>query len=101
MRLILFLACLLPLPLCAQECYDLTARSSWVQGVCYENSTMLLVTKDKTYSFCGVPRHLFDGIIRAASPGSYYDTYFRDRYHCKAGGIIKADYDTGVEYIAR
>ena len=35
-----------------------------------------------TYTFCGVPQRIFDGLLRAASKGRYYDQHIRDRYQC-------------------
>ena len=38
--------------------------------------------QQKTYNFCGVPYSIYEGIISARSPGSYYDDYIRGRYRC-------------------
>jgi hypothetical protein len=35
-----------------------------------------------TYDFCGVPQQIFDGLMRAASKGGYYNNYIKDRYKC-------------------
>ena len=35
-----------------------------------------------TYDFCGVPQHVFDGLIQATSKGTYYNEHIRDRYQC-------------------
>ena len=35
-----------------------------------------------TYDFCGVPQHVFDGLLRASSKGSYYNDFIKDRYQC-------------------
>jgi hypothetical protein len=34
------------------------------------------------YHFCGVPAHIYEGLVNAASAGTYYDTHIRDRYQC-------------------
>jgi hypothetical protein len=66
----------------AQECYDLSSRSTWISIVCYNSGTMSIKMQGQRYDFCGVPYDLFQGILRASSPGSYYDTYIRGRYRC-------------------
>jgi hypothetical protein len=35
-----------------------------------------------TYDFCGVPQHVFDGLLRTSSKGGYYNDYIKDRYQC-------------------
>jgi hypothetical protein len=39
-------------------------------------------TQGHTYDFCGVPQHVFDGLLQAASKGSYYNDRIKDRYPC-------------------
>jgi len=34
------------------------------------------------YDFCNVPSHIYDGLVRAASHGSFYNDHIRDRYQC-------------------
>jgi hypothetical protein len=34
------------------------------------------------YDFCGVPEHVYQGLISASSAGTYYDQNIRDRYQC-------------------
>ena len=36
----------------------------------------------KTYDFCNVPEHIFNGLLSASSKGTYYNDYIRDRYQC-------------------
>lgn len=36
----------------------------------------------RAYSFCGVPEHIYQGLITASSKGTYYDRHIRDRYQC-------------------
>ena len=33
-----------------------------------------------TYDYFGVPRHHYEGLCAAASPGSYFNRYIRDQY---------------------
>ncbi|WP_218139370.1 KTSC domain-containing protein [Sphingomonas palmae] len=35
-----------------------------------------------SYTFCGVPAHVYEGLLTAPSKGSYYNAYIRDRYQC-------------------
>ena len=35
-----------------------------------------------TYDFCRVPKHIFEGLRRAQSKGTYYNLHIRDRYQC-------------------
>jgi hypothetical protein len=32
------------------------------------------------YDYYGVPQHIFDGLCRAGSKGSYFNSYIRDQY---------------------
>ncbi|WP_370004330.1 KTSC domain-containing protein [Pseudomonas sp. N2-3-1-14] len=34
------------------------------------------------YDFCNVPPSIHEGLMSAASKGSYYNRYIRDRYQC-------------------
>ena len=81
-NLIVALLLLASSPLVAQECYDLSARSSWISSVCYNQGTMSISMNGKRYNFCQVPYEVFQGMLRASSPGSYYDSYIRGRYTC-------------------
>lgn len=66
-----------------QECFDLSAKSSWIGLVChYDDGTMLIRMQGKDYVFCGVPSSVFHGLVRALSPGDYYHAYIRGRYSC-------------------
>ncbi len=67
----------------AQECYDLSDRSDWISVVCYEQDVLLIKMQGEVYQFCGVDRIVFDGLIRAQSPGTYYDQVIRGRYRCQ------------------
>ncbi|HQW04783.1 MAG: KTSC domain-containing protein [Flavobacteriales bacterium] len=66
----------------AQECYDLSARSSWVGVVCFNDGTLTMQMQGATYKFCNVPFDTFSGLVNAGSPGTYYDQYIRGRYRC-------------------
>lgn len=35
-----------------------------------------------TYDFCGVPKAIYEGLMKAASKGSYYNDFIRDRFRC-------------------
>ncbi len=34
------------------------------------------------YTFCEVPKEIFDGLLNAPSKGRYYDCHIRDKYRC-------------------
>jgi KTSC domain-containing protein len=34
------------------------------------------------YDFCNVPQAIFDNLLKASSPGTYYDKNIRGRYPC-------------------
>jgi hypothetical protein len=59
--------------------------STAMQAVGYDPKALhLKITfqQGHTYDFCGVPQHVFDGLMRAASKGAYYNEHIRDRYPC-------------------
>ena len=59
--------------------------SSAISAVGYDaQSRRMKITfvQGHTYDFCGVPQHVFDGLLRASSKGGYYNDYVKDRYRC-------------------
>lgn len=66
-----------------QDCYDLSGNSSWISLAChYDDGRMLIRMQGNDYVFCGVPSSIFNGLIRADSPGEYYQAYIKGRYSC-------------------
>ncbi len=62
-----------------------SVNSSAISAVGYDpQSGIMSITfkQGKTYDFCGVPQHIYDGLISAGSVGSYYNSNIRDRYQC-------------------
>ena len=60
-------------------------KSNAIEAVGYDSQTLEMKIRCKhgsTYDFCGVPAHIFRGLLDAASPGTYYNTHIRDRYPC-------------------
>jgi KTSC domain len=60
-------------------------RSSAIAAVGYDaQSRRMKITfvQGHTYDFCGVPQHVFDGLLRASSKGGYYNDFIKDRYQC-------------------
>ena len=60
-------------------------RSSAIAEVGYDASTMRMkirFVQGDAYDFCGVPTHIFQGLVNAYSKGTYYNDYIRDRYQC-------------------
>lgn len=66
----------------AQECYDLSARSSWIGVICYNDGLLSISMQGMRYNFCEVPYAHFRGLLSASSPGVYYDNHIRGRYRC-------------------
>jgi hypothetical protein len=59
--------------------------SSAINAVGYDADTRQMNIEFKqghTYTFCGVPESIFNGLLNAQSVGSYYDQHIRDRYQC-------------------
>ena len=60
-------------------------RSSAIAEIGYDPSSRrmkITFNQGHTYGYCGVPPHIFDGLLRASSKGSYYNDFVRDRYQC-------------------
>jgi hypothetical protein len=60
-------------------------NSSAMHAVGYDPTTRRMrITFDQgdSYDFCGVPLHIYEGLMRAPSKGVYYNAHIRDRYQC-------------------
>ena len=60
-------------------------NSRAIRAVGYDPSTQRLrITFEQgdSYDFCGVPVHVYEGLMSASSKGTYYNDYIRDRYQC-------------------
>jgi len=60
-------------------------NSSAMQAVGYDPETRLMkiqFTSGNVYDFCGVPEHVYAGLMSAFSKGTYYNDYIKDRYQC-------------------
>ena len=63
----------------------ISVNSTAISAIGYESGNGRLVIqfrKGHSYTFCGVPLHIYEGLMSSGSKGSYYSTYIRDRYHC-------------------
>ena len=63
----------------------INVRSSAIRAVGYDPATRrmrIAFSEGKTYDFCGVPEHIFNGLLAASSKGTYYNNHIRDRYQC-------------------
>lgn len=67
----------------AQECYDLSDRSSWIGVVCYEQDILLMQMQNQMYQFCGVDRLVFNGLLQAPDPSLYYNQVIRGKFNCQ------------------
>ncbi len=60
--------------------------SSAIRSVGYDEVTrrmeIVFKTPSTPYLFCGVPRHVFEGLLHASSKGRYYQQNIKDRYQC-------------------
>ncbi|MFZ2209568.1 MAG: KTSC domain-containing protein [Porticoccaceae bacterium] len=59
--------------------------SSAIAAIGYDPTTMRMkirFVQGDTYDFCGVPAHVFNGLLNARSKGSYYNNHIRHRYQC-------------------
>ncbi len=60
-------------------------HSTAMSAVGYDEQTMrmkITFQQGETYDFCGVPSHIFEGLLRAASKGAYYNDHIKDRFQC-------------------
>ncbi|QYD69012.1 KTSC domain-containing protein [Paraburkholderia edwinii] len=60
-------------------------RSRAIRAVGYDPSTMHMRIRFKqgdAYDFCGVPAHIYQGLMDASSKGTYYNDHIRDKYPC-------------------
>lgn len=59
-------------------------NSSAIARVEYDPSTQTMQIwfrgGSHAYDFHGVPESVYQGLIQAPSPGTYYDRYIKDRY---------------------
>ena len=63
----------------------ISVRSSAMLAVGYDPARRhmrITFSQGNTYDFCGVPQHVFDGLLQAPSKGSYYNDHIKDRYPC-------------------
>jgi hypothetical protein len=63
----------------------INVHSSCMRAVGYDPATRrmkITFTEGKTYDFCFVPEHIFNGLLAASSKGTYYNSHIRDRYQC-------------------
>jgi hypothetical protein len=57
--------------------------SSAIQAVGYDPLTQrmrITFAAGHSYDYYGVPRHVFEGLVRAKSKGTFYNDHIRDRY---------------------
>ncbi len=60
-------------------------NSRAIRAIGYDQSTQRLrITFEQgdSYDFCGVPVHVYEGLMTAFSKGTYYNNHIRDRYQC-------------------
>lgn len=60
-------------------------RSSAMTAVGYDPQTQQLFIKfhqGHTYTFCGVPQAIHEGLMSSSSKGRYYLNHIDGKYHC-------------------
>lgn len=60
-------------------------RSTAIRAVGYDPVThrmKILFAQGHAYDFCDVPEPVYHQLMNAASKGTYYNLYIRDRYPC-------------------
>ena len=60
-------------------------KSNAIEAVGYDSQTLEMKIRFKhgsTYDFCGVPQHVYDELMKAASKGTYYNEHIKDQYPC-------------------
>lgn len=59
--------------------------STAITAVGYDATTgrmRITFNQGRTYDFCRVPAQVHQGLMNAASKGSYFDRVIKDRYQC-------------------
>ncbi len=61
-------------------------NSSAIKMVAYDGRSrrmhITFTSGGTAYTFCNVPRGIFEGLIAASSAGTFYDQHIRGRYQC-------------------
>lgn len=60
-------------------------NSTAISRVGYDPETRRMkiqFAQGETYDFCRVPESIFNGLLKAASKGAYYNMHIRDKYQC-------------------
>lgn len=60
-------------------------NSSAIKRAEYDEQTGRLTIwfpQGHSYDYCGVPRHVWDGLLSASSKGRYFNNHIADRYQC-------------------
>ena len=63
----------------------LRVNSSAISAIGYDPGSKRMrikFTNGNTYDFCNVPEHVFNGLLKASSKGTYYTDHVKDRYQC-------------------
>ena len=62
-------------------------RSSNIASVGYENGTLeIAFVGGGVYQYFNVPEHVYQGMMSAASKGSYFHDYIKDGYQTRKVG---------------
>ncbi|WP_415428960.1 KTSC domain-containing protein [Acetobacter malorum] len=58
-------------------------QSSFLISADYNETSKALILTMKTgrrYRYNGVPKHIYDGLVRAASKGRFYDDFIKGKF---------------------
>lgn len=65
------------------EMVPISSSAISAAGYDLNTATMEIVfTNGGSYTFCGVPPDVFEGLVNAASAGTYYNQVIRDNFQC-------------------
>jgi hypothetical protein len=60
-------------------------QSSAILAIGYDAQTLQMCIefkRGKTYTYCDVPKNVFDRFIFSESKGRFYDLFIKDKYNC-------------------
>lgn len=63
----------------------ISIQSSAISAIGYDEPSGRMAVRFKqgrTYTYCRVPRSVFQAFLNASSKGEYYDRHIKDRYQC-------------------
>ncbi|MRH79078.1 KTSC domain-containing protein [Spiribacter sp. C176] len=62
-----------------------SVSSKAIDAIGYDPTTQrlrIIFRQGRTYDYCGVPAHIYEQFLRAASKGGFFNTHIDGRYQC-------------------